>query len=62
MRDGPLLGAANDLLEPGIPSELVVHDGVPEGDEAGERVRGNRVLGRERAGGVSARALVREHP
>lgn len=37
-------------------------DGIAEGDEAGERVGGNRVFGRVGAGCVSAGALIGEDP
>lgn len=39
-----------------------MYDGISEGDEAGERVGGNAVFGRVRAGGMSASALVGEDP
>lgn len=45
-----------------VPEELAVYDGVSEGEKVGEDLGVDGVSGRERAGHVSAGALVGEYP
>lgn len=62
MGDGLILGAANELLNLGVPLKLIVNDCVSEGKEARKGVRGDGIFRRKRAGGMSTRPLISEDP
>lgn len=59
---GLVVGAPNELLGLLVPSIVPANDGVSEGEEVVEDVGVDGVAGRERAGHVSAAALVGEDP
>lgn len=59
---GLVIWAPNILLDLLIPEELAANNGVSEGVEVGEDMGVDGVAGRERAGHLSAGALVGEDP